>query len=54
MGVDLELTLDLDDVRRDEQQPPGGALRLVERVELAEHLAAHEPEHQAELGTGHP
>ena len=43
-GSTCELALDLDDVRRDEQQPPGRARRLVERVELAEHLAAHEPE----------
>ena len=40
-GVDVELALDVDDVGRDQQQPAG---RVVERVELAEHLAGEEAE----------
>ena len=49
MGSALELALDVDDVGRHQQQP---AARVVERVELAEHLARHEAEQAADLGAG--
>ena len=48
-GVGLELALDVDDVGRDEQEAAG---RVVERVELAEDLAAEEAEQPAHLGAG--
>ena len=47
--VGAELALDVDDVGRDQQQPAG---RLVERVELAEHLGGEEAEQQPDLGAG--
>ena len=50
-GIGLELTLDVHDVGCDEQQPPG---RRRERIELAQHLRAHEAEQQPELGAGDP
>ena len=49
--VDLELPLDGDDVRRDQQQL---AARTVEELELAEHLAGQEAEHDADLHAGEP
>ena len=45
--VDLELPLDGDQVRRDEQQLAAGP---VEELELAEHLAGQEAEHGARPG----
>ena len=52
---DAQQPLDLDDVRRDQQQP---ALRPVgpgpERVELPEHLRRQIAQQHAHLGTGHP
>ncbi len=44
--LDGELALDLDDVRRDEEQP---ARALAERVVLAEHAPGEEPEQAADL-----
>ena len=50
-GVGAELALDVDDVGRHQQQPAG---RLVERVELAEHLGGEEAEQQPDLAAGDP
>ena len=49
--VDLELPLDGDEVRGDEQQL---SARPVEELELAEHLAGQEAEHDADLHAGEP
>ncbi len=48
-GVGAELALDVDDVRRHQQQPAG---RLVERIELAEDLGGEEAEQQPDLAAG--
>ena len=49
--VDLELALDGDEVGRDQQQLPAGP---VEELELAEHLAGQEAEHETDLHAGEP
>ena len=49
--VDLELALDADQVRRDEQQLAAGT---VEELELPEHLAGQEAEDETDLHAGQP
>ena len=50
--VDLEFAFDGDDVRRHEQEPSGGTVGAVVRIELAEHLARQEREDRTDLDAG--